>query len=135
MTRWHSLMACLGLLALTLAIGGPLLSQTQRLLEAQSAPHPTHHQTAHHHHATTAAHANAHSHGHATAANGHDDHLAACGYCPLFLHMPGMLVQDAVTLARPAVSPAPLGAGIYRPHTGQRYRLYHGRAPPLRSLV
>ncbi|WP_187774643.1 DUF2946 family protein [Billgrantia pellis] len=126
MTRWHSLLACLGLLALTLALGGPLLSQTQRLLEAEHATHGAGHhrgdQATYRHGASDAA------------AVSHTDFLAACDYCTLFLHMPGLLLSEVVAAALHPTSSTPLAGGPWRLVERERYRLYRGRAPPLHAF-
>ncbi|MCE8020466.1 DUF2946 family protein [Halomonas sp. MCCC 1A11036] len=139
-TRWHSLMAWLGLLALTLALGGSLLSQTQRLLGAAPATagasqHVAHHPDhLHQHRAAGAEHAGPHHHAHHHASPGQDE-LAACDYCTLFLHMPGLLVATNLVLTPPPLSPSPLVAATRRSGEEERYRHYRGRAPPLRSCV
>ncbi|MGQ4879638.1 DUF2946 family protein [Billgrantia sp. LNSP4103-1] len=128
MHRWHRLLVCLGLLALSLAIGGPLLSQTQRLVEtgrvAHDAPHHEGHQTAQ----TQAPSIDRH-----TAPKERHTTLAACDYCLFFLHMPALGVRAVTPLDRHQSSPAPPTVGEWRLVQSERYPRYRGRAPPLRS--
>ncbi|WP_422666941.1 DUF2946 family protein [Billgrantia saliphila] len=126
MIRRHRLLACLGLLALGLAIGGPLLSQSQRLLEAEHAAHgaPRHdEQPTSHHEAYSSGEPSKH---HAT--------LEACDYCTLFLHMPGMLLGKTVAPDLRHASPSPPVVPKWRLGPGERYPRYRGRAPPPRSV-
>ncbi|MBW6389720.1 DUF2946 family protein [Billgrantia antri] len=142
-TRWHSLTACLGLLALTLALGGPLLSQIQRLMEAAPAESGTSLHGAHagHHHShpsTTSGTEHTGTSQHALHAHHEESHgrqvaLEACDYCTLFLHMPGLPVGDILALPRVPPSSRSLTATTHRFADEERYRHYEGRAPPLRS--
>lgn len=143
-TRWRYMMACLGLLALSLTIAGPLLSQTQRLLETGHAAHGASHHGGHSaafyasrdtaHQAHGAAHSDSHRHAQLGKTHDHHDTLAACDYCTFFLHIPGAVVREANVPARPSSSRPPLISGTWRPSAGEHYPRYHGRAPPLRSV-
>jgi len=119
-------LAWLALVAMLLVFVGPLISQSQRLLEHQQADMPMSHAQAH---STSMAETGEHS-AHGGACH-HTDVLAACGYCLLFAHTPGVMP----TLASPlAATPAPSRirplASPQLPHAETTYPAFAPRAPP-----
>ncbi|MCE3025549.1 DUF2946 domain-containing protein [Salinicola sp. DM10] len=138
MTRlWHHCyrpLTWLALFAMLMAFVGPLVSQSQRLMEMPAhGGMPLHALQAPTHHA--AAPSAAMSGGHGMRAESRFSasdhwHLAACGYCELFLHAPGIatpavIPPPIVSPAAPSVSaPTPLAAPP-DPHAR-----FSPRAPP-----
>lgn len=115
--RGQTYLTWLGLFAMLMVFVGPLVSQSQRMLE---------------HGPPVARSASGHASHHAQSSMAmHDaDALAACGYCTLFAHVPGI---------NPTLSLPPSQA-IARPHTTltntsgvlqhARYFRFSPRAPP-----
>lgn len=118
-------LAWLALVAMLLVFVGPLISQSQRLLEHERADMPM-----------PQAHAHSTSMAETQAPSAHDgvchhaDVLAACGYCVLFAHTPGVIP----TLAPLATTPAPTRirslASTQMPHAETTYPAFAPRAPP-----
>lgn len=104
---------------------GPLISQSQRLLEHERADMPM---AQAHVHSTSMAEAEEH------AAHGgvchHADDMAACGYCLLFAHTPGLVPILALLAATPAPSHARSLASTQLPHAETAYPAFAPRAPP-----
>lgn len=124
-SRWQSRLGWLGLFAMLLALAGPVISQTQRLLSVHSDSPPA--QMRH-----GAGPAMAH-HGHAPApeehslAVGYD--LAECGYCLLFLNMPGITPSTAVTGDR-ITGPQPVSIPKVPAFSSTQHPRFLPRAPP-----
>ncbi|WP_251976386.1 DUF2946 domain-containing protein [Salinicola avicenniae] len=129
--RWYRTLTAVALFAMTMAFVGPLISQTQRLLEA-----PTHggvmtvgtsHGIAH----DSAKEADA---THSGLNASHHWHMAACSYCELFLHAPGLtpprVIPPVVPPPRHAATPAAPSAVV----TAPAYPRYATRAPPPRPV-
>lgn len=138
--RFHRSLTALALFAMLMAFTGPLISQMQRLMEM-----PAHggvmiassHASAHHGMSSADDHrmsspAPSHStssHSASLTANDHW-HMAACGYCELFLHAPGIEAPSVVVpiSPTPAVFYPPLDASV--PAPAPIYPRYAPRAPP-----
>ncbi|WP_110641564.1 DUF2946 domain-containing protein [Salinicola sp. CPA57] len=124
--RWNRSLTALALFAMLMAFTGPLISQMQRLMEMPSGAMAgmTHHGAADTHNAgDSGATGDAH-------LVSHFD-MAACGYCDLFLHAPGLEPPREM----PPVTPPPV---VFRPmamkvspSTAPIYPRYASRAPPL----
>lgn len=125
--RWYRSLTWLALFAMLMAFAGPLISQTQRLMDmpsgtAASMAHPM----------PSSVHVHGMEETGATSKpillSAHD--MAACGYCELFLHAPGLEPPGVV----PAVTPPPAGfvtsaTTVTTPST-PTYPRYVTRAPP-----
>ncbi|WP_298848266.1 DUF2946 family protein [uncultured Salinicola sp.] len=127
---WHRCyrpLTALALFAMLMAFTGPLISQMQRLMEM-----PAHGgmMMAPSHHAATGVDHRMPSSARTMTADDHW-HLAACGYCELFLHAPGIEPPRAV----PPVSPPPAVVHppevVAPPSPTPVYPRYASRAPPL----
>lgn len=113
----------LALTAMLLVLVGPLISQSQRLLMQESSGMPMA-QT----HSTSGVDRPEHA-GHGEKAH-HSDTLAACGYCELFAHTPGLVPSPALLTTPPAPAhPRPL-ATRPKPCPAPSYPRFAPRAPP-----
>lgn len=123
--RWYRSLTWLALFAMLMVFAGPLISQAQRLMAMPASSE------------TSAAYSMPmHLHGEekvgtaaATPFVAHID-MAACGYCELFLHAPGLEPPQVV----PPVTPPPAGfvapvTVVTTPST-PTYPRYITRAPP-----
>ncbi|SDG19673.1 Protein of unknown function [Onishia taeanensis] len=119
-------LAWLALVAMLLIFVGPLISQSQRLLEHERAVMPM---AQAHVHSTSMAETEEHS-AHGGACH-HADALAACGYCLLFAHTPGLTPTLALLAATPAPSHARPLASTQLPHGETDHPAFAPRAPPL----
>ncbi|ALM53639.1 DUF2946 family protein [Halomonas huangheensis] len=148
----------MALFAMLMVFVGPLISQTQQLLDTpsmatamahDSAGHGAHpsQDTASHHsqhsRQNQASHQSQHSHhahhqsaanGNLSAANSHHD-LAACGYCVLFAHVPGLAIALGIADAADSTPPQP---AAQPPSAGWPTPIHlrpAPRAPPASSLL
>lgn len=132
--RFHRSLTALALFAMLMAFAGPLISQMQRLMEMpahggvmiMSSATSSHHGMSEADHRLSSAPMPAEMH---LTANDHW-HMAACGYCELFLHAPGIEAPAVVVpiSPTPAVFDPPPNAGA--PASAPIYPRYAPRAPP-----
>jgi hypothetical protein len=123
--RWYRPLTALALFAMLMAFTGPLISQMQRLMEMPTGAM-----------AGMAHQGDAGSHGHDQPRAIDDAHIvhhfdmAACGYCELFLHTPGIEPPRVMPPLTPPPDELPLLASETSPATAPIYPRYASRAPP-----
>lgn len=151
-SRQHLHLCRMALFAMLMVFVGPLISQTQQLFEtppmATAMAHDSAGHGAHSHQDTASHHGQApqqslhahHAHhrpspsGNPSAANSHHD-LAACGYCVLFAHVPGLAIVLTVS---DAADSTPLQPAVQPPSDGWPSPIHlrpAPRAPPASSLL
>ncbi|WP_304524984.1 DUF2946 domain-containing protein [Halomonas sp. I5-271120] len=122
-------LAWLALVAMLLVFVGPLISQSQRLLVHEQPDMPM---------AQAQAQATSVTETHEPADHGgmrhHADALAACGYCVLFAHTPGLVPTLAPLATTPPPTRARPVASLPLAHSEASYPAFAPRAPP-RSLM
>ncbi|MEC8917964.1 MAG: DUF2946 family protein [Pseudomonadota bacterium] len=123
--RWYRPLTALALFAMLLAFTGPLISQMQRLMEmpiGTMAEMPRH------------GDAESHAHGQPRAVDEvhllHHFDMAACGYCELFLHAPGLALPRVLPPSMPPPATFHPPAVAVLPSTTPVYPRYASRAPP-----
>lgn len=121
--RSYRTLTALALFAMMMAFVGPLISQTQRLMDM-----PAHGETS-----RSPSHMASRHVGHVSMPgpnSGSHWHMAACGYCDLFLHAPGIEPPRVV----PPIAPPPPWKQPQRtvalPVAAIVYPRYSPRAPP-----
>ncbi|GHB09970.1 hypothetical protein GCM10009038_04600 [Salinicola rhizosphaerae] len=131
------------LFAMLMAFVGPLISQTQRLMEMPAhggLPLASHHMTmpsgpsamSAHHHGT---HGDAASDTRERFSAADHWHMAACGYCDLFLHVPGVAAPPAVPPTLPPPPELLPRHPVALPAPALVHSPYAPRAPPFGSLM
>lgn len=123
--RWYRPLTALALFAMLLAFTGPLISQMQRLMEmpvGTMAETPRHGDAAPHAHGQPRAVDDAHLL--------HHFDMAACGYCELFLHVPGLALPQVLPPSTPPPATFHPPAAVVLPSTTRVYPRYASRAPP-----
>lgn len=123
--RWYRPLTALALFAMLLAFTGPLISQMQRLMEmpvGTMAEIPRHDD------------AEPHAHGQLRAVDDahflHHFDMAACGYCELFLHVPGLALPQVLPPSTPPPATFHPPVVVVLPSTTPVYPRYASRAPP-----
>lgn len=123
--RWYRPLTALALFAMLLAFTGPLISQMQRLMEmpvGTMAEMPRH------------GDAEPHAHGQPRAVDDahllHHFDMAACGYCELFLHVPGLALPQVLPPSTPPPATFHPPVVVVLPSTIPVYPRYASRAPP-----
>lgn len=123
--RWYRPLTALALFAMLLAFTGPLISQMQRLMEmpvGTMAEMPSH------------GDAEPHAHGQPRAVDDahllHHFDMAACGYCELFLHVPGLALPQVLPPSTPPPATFHPPVVVVLPSTTPVYPRYASRAPP-----
>lgn len=137
--RWYRPLTALALFAMLMAFTGPLISQMQRLMEMPTgAMADMAHQGGTDVGVDTADDAERHTepHGHDQPRAIADTHIvhhfdmAACGYCELFLHAPGIEPPRVMPPLTPPPAALPLLASETSPAAAPIYPRYASRAPP-----
>lgn len=123
--RWYRPLTALALFAMLLAFTGPLISQMQRLMEMPVGPM-----------AEMPRHGDAEPHAHGQPRAVDDAHflhhfdMAACGYCELFLHVPGLALPQVLPPSTPPPATFHPPVVVVLPSTTTVYPRYASRAPP-----
>ena len=125
--RWYRPLTALALFAMLLAFTGPLISQMQRLMEmpvGTMAEMPRH------------GDAEPHVHGQPQAVDEvhilHHFDMAACGYCELFLHAPGLELPQVLPPSAPPPSARRRDLALH--HSGLSQLRLPRAAPRLKSF-